>query len=245
VSDSSLVTCQVCGRQVEPGDAVPAAMLRPAILTILKSRQPDLDPERFVCREDRAQCRAQLISDTLAEERGELSSLDIEVVEKLREQETLSRNIHLEAERDRSFGERVSDRLAEWGGSWYFLGAFAAFLVLWMIGNAAWLVMRPFDPFPFILLNLILSCLAAVQAPVIMMSQHRQESRDRLRAENDYQVNLKAELEIRHLHAKLDLLLTHQWQRLLEIQDLQMDLMEEVARRSEAAANGRTPPPAP
>jgi uncharacterized membrane protein len=87
---------------------------------------------------------------------------------------------------------------------------------------------RPFDPYPFILLNLMLSCLAAVQAPIIMMSQNRQEARDRLRSENDYRVNLKAELEIRHLHEKIDHLLQHQWERLIEIQQIQIELMNEL-----------------
>ena len=97
--------------------------------------------------------------------------------------------------------------------------------------NTLILATKPFDPYPFILLNLLLSCLASVQAPVIMMSQNRQEAKDRVRAEHDYQVNLKAELEIRHLHSKLDLLLTHQWQRLLEIQQIQTELLQQLARR--------------
>ena len=89
---------------------------------------------------------------------------------------------------------------------------------------------RAFDPYPYILLNLVLSCLAAIQAPIIMMSQNRQESRDRLRAENDYQVNLKAELEIRHLHEKLDYLIRNQWERLMEVQQIQLELMNELGR---------------
>jgi uncharacterized membrane protein len=94
------------------------------------------------------------------------------------------------------------------------------------------IISRPFDPYPFILLNLVLSCLAAIQAPVILMSQNRQESRDRLRSEHDYLINLKAELEIRHLHEKIDHLLMNQWQRLLEIQQIQMELMEELAHKT-------------
>ena len=104
-------------------------------------------------------------------------------------------------------------------------------IVAWIALNAAALLGAPFDPYPFILLNLLLSCLAALQAPVIMMSQNRQEAKDRLRSEHDYSVNLKAELEIRHINAKLDMLLTHQWQRLLEIQQVQLELMEEIVRK--------------
>jgi uncharacterized membrane protein len=109
----------------------------------------------------------------------------------------------------------------------------------WIGFNSLAALRQPFDPFPFILLNLILSCLAAVQAPIIMMSQNRQGAKDRLRAEHDYRVNLKAELEIRHLHSKLDQLLSHQWQRLLEIQQVQMEVLEEIAERADG-----TPPQA-
>jgi uncharacterized membrane protein len=104
-----------------------------------------------------------------------------------------------------------------------------------MAVNTALVTRQPFDPYPFILLNLVLSCLAAIQAPIIMMSQNRQETRDRLRSENDYQVNLKAELEIRHLHEKIDVLLKHQWQKLLEIQQIQIDLMKEGAKNGETS----------
>ena len=100
-----------------------------------------------------------------------------------------------------------------------------------MLLNSIQFITKPFDPYPFIFLNLILSCLAAIQAPIIMMSQNRQEERDRIHAEYDYRINLKAELEIRHLHEKLDHLLMNQWQRLLEIQEIQMELMEEIPTR--------------
>src|SRR5262249_22306426 len=101
-----------------------------------------------------------------------------------------------------TFGERLADRVAEFGGSWTFLGLFAAFMLGWILLNSA--QVRTFDPYPFILLNLLLSCLAAVQAPVIMMSQNRQAAKDRMEAQQDYQVNLKAEMEVMALHAKLD-----------------------------------------
>jgi uncharacterized membrane protein len=126
-------------------------------------------------------------------------------------------------------GERLADRLAAFGGSWTFLVCFGLFLVIWIGVNSALLVVRPVDPFPYILLNLVLSCLAALQAPVIMMSQNRQEAKDRLRSQHDYQVNLKAELEIRHLHEKMDHLLSHQWERLAQIQEIQLELLSELS----------------
>ncbi|HEX6013829.1 MAG TPA: DUF1003 domain-containing protein [Geminicoccaceae bacterium] len=134
-----------------------------------------------------------------------------------------------------TFGERLADRVAASGGSWRFILLFAVAMAAWMGLNSWLLASRAFDPFPYILLNLVLSCLAAVQAPVIMMSQNRQETRDRLRARNDYLVNLKAELEIRLLHEKLDHLLRHQWERLIEIQEIQVELMNELVQgRKEA-----------
>ena len=125
----------------------------------------------------------------------------------------------------------MSDRLASFGGSWTFIGLFFAILVLWMAFNIAVIAQVQFDPYPFILLNLVLSCLAAIQAPIIMMSQKRQEAKDRMRSENDYRVNLKAELEIRHLHEKIDHMLTRQWERLAEMQQIQLEIMQEVAAR--------------
>jgi uncharacterized membrane protein len=126
--------------------------------------------------------------------------------------------------------------VARFGGSWAFIISFGIFLLLWMAVNSFFLLRKPFDPYPFILLNLILSSIAALQAPIIMMSQNRQEAKDRLRAEHDYQVNLKAELEIRLLSERIDTLISHQWQRLLEIQQIQVELMQELNERSKGGS---------
>jgi uncharacterized membrane protein len=147
----------------------------------------------------------------------------------MREIEPLSKNVDQEYERQFTLGDRIADAVASFGGSWPFIIGFFVFLMIWMAINSAVFFWRPYDPYPFILLNLVLSCLAAVQAPIIMMSQNRQGEKDRLRAENDYQVNLKAEIEIRRLHEKIDHLLLHQWQRLLEIQQLQLAVMDAPA----------------
>ena len=130
-----------------------------------------------------------------------------------------------------SKGERLADRIAVFGGSWTFLICFGVFLVLWVAINSLVLLWRPVDPYPFILLNLVLSCLAAIQAPIILMSQNRKEAKDRLRSQHDDQVNLKAELEIRHLHEKVDHLLLHQWERLVQIQEIQLELLAELGRK--------------
>jgi uncharacterized membrane protein len=163
------------------------------------------------------------------------------VLDSLKEHEILAKNINVEFEQELTFWERLSDKVASFGGSWGFILGFFLVMAVWVAINSLVLLTRPFDPYPYILLNLMLSCLAAVQAPVILMSQNRQEAKDRLRSEHDYQVNLKAELEIRHLNEKMDLLLNTQWRRLLEIQRIQMELMEEMACRG-AAAPGKAKP---
>jgi uncharacterized membrane protein len=159
-----------------------------------------------------------------------LSTLDREVLESLKQHETLTSNVEAEFEQESTVGERLSDKMASFGGSWTFLIIFGGILLVWITLNSIALLAKPFDPYPYILLNLVLSCLAAIQAPVIMMSQNRQEAKDRLRSQHDYQVNLKAELEIRHLHEKIDHLLSRQWERLVEIQQIQIDLMSEISR---------------
>jgi uncharacterized membrane protein len=183
----------------------------------------------YICQPDLNRYRRAFVQRVLEEERGELSQLEHSVLDSLHSHDLLTQNVNAQFDRELTFGERMSDRLAEFGGSWNFIGTFALAIAGWIVVNSLLALWRPFDPYPFILLNLCLSCLAAIQAPIIMMSQNRQEAKDRLRSEHDYRVDLKAELEIRHLHAKLDMLLAHQWQRLLEIQQIQTDLIEEIA----------------
>ena len=185
----------------------------------------------WICDDDLNRYRHQYVRSLLEAERGELTTLDAEVLQSLRDQELLSRNPETTVEPSTA-GERLADRVAALGGSWRFISLFMGMLLAWVAANSIVYVMRPFDPYPFIFLNLILSCVAALQAPVIMMSQNRQEARDRLHAMHDYQVNLKAELEIRHLHQKLDHLLSHQWERMVEIQQIQMQLINESRDRS-------------
>ena len=157
--------------------------------------------------------------------------LDRQVAESIAAQDTIAENIEEDYDEHRSFGEQVSDGLAAFGGSWAFLISFALVLVAWMAVNVIMGELKAFDPYPFILLNLVLSCLAAIQAPIIMMSQSRQDKKDRLRSNNDYRVNLKAELEIRHLHEKMDHLVTKQWQRLAEIQQIQLEMLQDMRTR--------------
>ncbi|MBI3910263.1 MAG: DUF1003 domain-containing protein [Armatimonadetes bacterium] len=225
------VVCHICKQQKALTEMVPGSLVHGAVADAIRKRHPDWSSDGYICLTDLNHFRSEYFTGILEEERGELTSLEAEVVRSLREQELLSRNLNVEFDREATLGGRVADTVARFGGSWAFISIFVAVLVAWIALNTVGLFRRPFDPFPFIFLNLVLSCVAAIQAPVIMMSQNRQEAKDRLRAEHDYRVNLKAELEIRHLHGKLDVLLTHQWQRLLEIQQMQVELMEEISQR--------------
>ena len=225
------VICEVCKKSNSPHSGMIAELIRPSLLEFIRKKLPDLDSKTFICFEDLGKFRKDYIKEVLEDEIGELSALDNEVIESLQQHEILSADIIKQFEKKLSFGERLSDHIAEFGGSWKFLITFGAVIFVWIGANAVLLATRAFDPYPFILLNLILSCLAAVQAPVIMMSQNRAELRDRLRSENDYKINLKAELEIRHLHEKIDHLLRRQYNRLFEIQQIQIELLEEISRQ--------------
>jgi len=225
------VICQICKEPKRRSEVIPAELVRAPLVALIKKKYPDWSSDGFICVSDLNRFRAQYVQEVLETDKGELSSLEQKVMESLKEEELLSKNINVEFEQKLTLGERMADRLAEYAGSWRFITVFAVVLVVWILLNSFLLIFRPFDPYPFILLNLVLSCLAAIQAPVIMMSQNRQESKDRLRAEHDYLVNLKAELEIRHLHEKIDHMLMNQWQRLLEIQEIQMELMGELTRK--------------
>jgi uncharacterized membrane protein len=228
IKEQSIV-CQICKKQMKLSLAIPGEMVKESIADVIRKSHPDWTPSEFICLHDLNNYRAEYIRQCLEEEKGELSALDAEVIQSIKDQELLSKNINAEYESQLSFGNRVADNVAAFGGSWKFIILFFIILVIWIAGNSMLLFGQPFDPYPYILMNLILSCLAAIQAPIIMMSQNRQEAKDRLRSEHDYRVNLKAELEIRHLNAKMDQLLNHQWHRLMEIQEIQTELMEELA----------------
>jgi uncharacterized membrane protein len=151
-----------------------------------------------------------------------------EIVHRAIEEENLLSEKLLEFEdKNPPFVSRLADKVASFGGSWKFILSFALLMTCWIISNI-YFISKPFDPYPFILLNLILSTIAALQAPIIMMSQNRKEEKDRQRAVNDYLINLKSEIEVRNLHGKLDLLITEQMKTLFEIQKTQVDLMEEI-----------------
>ena len=226
------VTCALTHQQINEADAVPLATLRPAVAALVVQDHPELDAKAVIARSEVVKYRAQYIETLLAQERGDLTELDRSVIDTLSRDQIITQNTDETADEKRNFGERMADHIAIFGGSWTFILTFLGLLLFWIAINIAQGLSNAFDPYPFILLNLVLSCIAALQAPVIMMSQRRQETKDRHRAENDYRVNLKAELEIRHLHDKFDHLIHKQWQKLTEVQAMQLELLHDLDKRS-------------
>lgn len=225
------VRCSITQQEIAAQEAVQGRSIRSGLLALIKHDNPTFQDSDFISIDELNRYRKKYLEVLLKDELGELSVLEKDVLKSITQNELMATNIEPDIKKDLTLGERVADQIAMFGGSWTFIIFFFSFIFGWMVTNIYLLVNKPFDPFPFILLNLILSCLAAIQAPIIMMSQNRQEAKDRKRSEHDYKINLKAELEIRLLHEKIDHLLMQQSQRMLEIQQLQVDLMEDILER--------------
>jgi uncharacterized membrane protein len=217
--------CQVCGGGAGT-ELRPGVLVRPSVGELIRRELGRWDEQGWICESDLQRYRCRYVETFIETEKGELTSIEREVIDSIRKQDILATNPIEDADKNLSFGQKMADHIADFGGSWTFISIFFFVLVGWMFVNTFLFAFHPFDPYPYILLNLVLSCLAAIQAPIIMMSQNRQEERDRLRALHDYQVNLKAELEIRHLHQKVDHLLSHQWEMLQEIQETQREFLD-------------------
>ena len=222
--------CAICGKSHPLAQLHALGNLTHGTRATLMAARPDLAPDALICAPDFAHARRRHLEALLEAERGKLTALDEAVLDSLQSGLPVAVDPGGDYDEDRSFGEIAADAVARFGGSWAFIISFLVVLMIWMAVNVTGYLTGTFDPYPFILLNLVLSCIAALQAPVIMMSQRRQEAKDRLRSENDYKVNLKAELEIRHLHDKIDLHLSRQWERLAAIQRLQIEMLEETSR---------------
>ena len=218
--------CAATGRELSRNKLTVFGSVLPSLAERIRRDHPQLKDDDLIARSELDRYRTIYVTELLRAESGDLSEIESQVAKSLATHETLAANIEDDFTEDRTLGERLSDGLATFGGSWSFLIVFSAFLTIWMLFNS-YAGGSTFDPYPYILLNLILSTIAAVQAPIIMMSQRRQEEKDRLRSLNDYRVNLKSELEIRHLHEKVDHLINKQWQRLAEIQELQLEKLLE------------------
>jgi len=205
--------------------------IRQCVLDEIKKDHPDFTDANVISLEEMNQFRNRYIQQSLAKELGNITSTEQQVLDAMKNDQLLTDKLNEDKTDSLSFGQKLADRVATFGGSWRFIIIFGVFLTCWMTLNIVFLASKAFDPYPFILLNLILSCIAALQAPVIMMSQNRQEEKDRERARNDYMINLKAELEIRLLHDKLDHLIVNQQEKLMEIQQIQIDMMNDILQR--------------
>ena len=214
------------------GEEVRGKDIREGIVELITSKFPNFNLESFISNDELNTFRRLYLTSLITEEKGELAIIDNDVMSAIKNNAILSENIQDEMEAELTFQQRLADKIAEFGGSWVFIITFFSFILVWMIINIWILTSRAFDPFPFILLNLILSCLAAIQAPIIMMSQNRKEQKDRKRSEYDYKINLKAELEIKLLSEKIDHLLVHHNKKLLEIQELQTDYLEDLMKNT-------------
>jgi uncharacterized membrane protein len=214
-------------------DKISAKTIRHPILSLIQKDNPQFSHESYLSRSELNSYRERYITEYLIQEIGELTELEKTVLASLTNNTTLADKLEGEDQQIITTGQKIADKVASFGGSWTFIISFGIFILIWISINVFWLVNKSFDPYPFILLNLILSCLAALQAPVIMMSQNRQEEKDRQRSKKDYMINLKSELEIRALQEKVDHFIIDQQQELLEIQKVQVEMMADILNQVE------------
>lgn len=181
--------------------------------------------------------RILYINQLLSKEYSTSKQFNQKLKHRIRSEEVHIKNVNDKLKHKETFGQKVADDIAKFGGSWTFIIFFILVLAAWITLNTFPVLFEPFDKFPYILLNLALSCLAAIQAPIILMSQNRQTERDRVEADNDYEVNVKSEVEIHLLHEKLDYLMESKWQLLIELQQLQIELLQEITKHSDQEKN--------
>jgi uncharacterized membrane protein len=225
-----IISC-ITKKEIRKGEDVKAQDLREGIFNLIKSEHPDFNKDCFITLDELNHYRRHYLSSLITEEKGELAVVDKDVMDAIKNNSILTENIEDKIEGKLTLGQKLADKIASFGGSWTFIIIFFSFILVWIGINVWVLLTKPFDPFPFILLNLILSCLASIQAPIIMMSQNRKEQKDRQRGEHDYKINLKAELEIKLLSEKIDHLIVHQNRKLLEIQEIQTDYLEDLMNK--------------
>lgn len=219
------------------------------LVKYILQKNPTLSKSATISYTELLNYRFLYINQLLEEEIQTTEEFNKEFKSKLKEKKIATENLNDMVKKNTTFGQRMADKIAKYAGSWPFIIIFLLVLGAWMYLNATGVLFQPFDKYPFILLNLALSCLAAIQAPIIMMSQNRQAMRDRAAADNDYETNTKSELEISLLHEKMDYLMSTKWEHIIELQQLQIELLahlqdvplsEEVAKaikQSEEAAN--------
>lgn len=217
----------ISGLSFSESEKICGKSIHDPILGLIKKEFPNFNDDDCIAVNELNVYRQKYISNYLSTEIGALSAMEKSVISALKDDKSIVSSVEDEEE-TRNLGQRVADKVADFGGSWTFIISFVVFITIWISSNVYIFLNKGFDPYPFILLNLILSCVAALQAPVIMMSQNRQEEKDRNRAKKDYMINLKSELEIRMIHDKIDHLIMHQQQELIEIQKVQIEMMNDI-----------------
>jgi uncharacterized membrane protein len=225
------VTCAITKKKIDVAFSERLDTISLPLKSLIKIDYPILRDDEYISLEQIIIYRKKYLNNLIENERGEIDVLEKNVIDSISKNQILSENIESDIDDLLTIGEKLADKIALFGGSWIFIMFFFGFIILWIIINILAISSANFDPYPFILLNLILSCLASIQAPIIMMSQNRKEQKDRKRSENDYKINLKAELEIQLLHEKVDHLIVHQNKKLLEIQQLQIDFFEDAIKQ--------------
>lgn len=220
----------VSGAEYPESEKVAAKDIRLPILKLIRQDCPGIKDNQCISIEELNMYRERYIADFLSSDVDTLTEMHKNVIKSLKGDKSFVSKVEDEPD-NRDFGQRVADNVADFGGSWTFIISFFVFILIWIGANVFILMNKAFDPYPFILLNLILSCLAALQAPIIMMSQNRQEEKDRERAKKDYMINLKSELEIRMLDEKMDHLIMHQQQEMIEIQKMQIEMMNDILEK--------------
>ncbi len=216
------------GKEFPISERIIGRNVRTSLMLYIQKDKPDFTEEKYLSLSELNYYREKYISDYLKAQKGELTDMEKTVLKSINKRTTLTDKIESDDNQGLTLGQKLADKVASFGGSWKFIILFGLFIFIWIFINIYWLAHKAFDPYPFILLNLILSCLAALQAPVIMMSQNRQEQKDRERSKKDYMINLKSELEIRTLHEKLDHLILYQQEDLLELQKIQIEMMNDI-----------------
>lgn len=219
---------ELSGSEFPISERIHIGTIRANILALIQREHPDIKTDGYISLRELAMYRERYITEFLTKQIGQIGEVQRTVIDAMENQTLLSEQLERSDDLPLTLGQRLADKVASFGGSWTFISAFGIFLVCWIGMNIYFLNNEGFDPYPFILLNLILSCIAALQAPIIMMSQNRQEDKDRERAKKDYMINLKSEMEIRILHEKIDHLIIHQQQELLEIQRVQIEMMDDI-----------------
>lgn len=225
-----MIISSINKQEIPLSEAVKAKDIREGIFKLIQQEYTNFSKENYISISELNQYRRMYLTSLILQERGEVDAIDNDVINAINNNSIFTENIQESIDEHLSLGQKVADKVADFGGSWTFILSFFLFILIWMFVNIIVFTTKPFDPYPFILLKLILSCLAAIQAPIIMMSQNRKEDKDRKRNEYDYKINLKAELEIKILNEKMDHLLINQNNKLLEIQEIQTDYLEDLMK---------------